>query len=105
MSALPSGMPNQLLIDGQWRDSTSGSFEVFDPSTNTVITTVPRAGESEIAEVLESAAAAQIRWAARAPRERGEVLRKAFEMMIERREEIATLMSLENGKALPDARA
>jgi succinate-semialdehyde dehydrogenase / glutarate-semialdehyde dehydrogenase len=105
MSAFPAGMPNQLLINGQWRDSTSGSFDVFDPSTNTVITTVPRAGEDEIAEALESAAAAQIRWAARAPRERGEVLRKSFEMMIERREEIAHLMSLENGKALPDARA
>jgi len=77
----------------------------MDPSTNTVITSVPRAGEDDVRAALDAAAAAQKVWATRPPRERGEVLRRAYEMMIERREEIAFLMSLENGKALPDARA
>lgn len=94
-----------MLINGGWVDGADGEVDVLDPATNTVITQVPRAGAKDALAAVDAAAAAQPKWAARAPRERGEILRRAFELMIERREQIAFLMSLENGKALPDARA
>lgn len=102
---LPANTPTRMLINGQWVGGAEGETEVTDPATNTTITTVPRAGQADALAAIEAAHRAQPLWAARAPRERGEVLRRAFELMIERREEIAYLMSLENGKALPDARA
>ena len=103
MSA-PSGTPTELFIDGKWGPGSSGTFPVYDPSTGDVIADVARAGDDDVARAVESAAAAGPGWAATAPRERGEVLRKAFELMISRREEIAFVMSLEMGKSLTDAR-
>ncbi len=103
MSA-PSGTPTELFIDGKWGPGSSGTFPVYDPSTGDVIADVARAGDDDVARAVESAAAAGPGWAATAPRERGEVLRKAFELMISRREEIAYVMSLEMGKSLTDAR-
>lgn len=105
MSTLPANTPTRMLINGAWVGGSEGETDVTDPSTNSTITTVPRAGEADALTAIDAAYRAQPLWAARPPRERGEVLRKAFELMIERREEIAYLMSLENGKALPDARA
>jgi succinate-semialdehyde dehydrogenase/glutarate-semialdehyde dehydrogenase len=101
---LPAGTPTQQFIGGSWHDGSKGSFEVLDPSTGSAICTVPRAGADDLAAALEAAASAQPGWAATAPRERGEVLRRAFELMLARREELAYLMSLEMGKSLTDAR-
>jgi len=101
---LPSGTPTDLFIDGKWSGGSAGSFAVLDPSTGEEITSVPRAGLDDLDRALAAAAAAQPDWAASAPRERGEVLRRAFELMISRREQIAYLMSLEMGKSLTDAR-
>lgn len=94
-----------MLINGQWVEGSDGAVDVHDPATNQTITQVPRAGVSDAERAVAAASVAQPGWAAKPPRERGEVLRRAFELMIERREQIAYLMSLENGKALPDARA
>ena len=102
--ALPEGTPTQLYIDGAWRDGSAGTFDVINPSDGEVIAAVARAGEDDVTAAIDAAAAAQPDWAARPPRERGEVLRKAFELMIERKEELAFLMSLEMGKSLTDAR-
>ena len=104
MSA-PSGTPTELFIDGKWGSGSGGTFPVYDPSTGDVVAEVARAGDDDVARAVESAAAAQAGWAAAAPRERAEVLRKAFELMISRREEIAYVMSLEMGKSLTDSRA
>ncbi|MFN2519376.1 MAG: NAD-dependent succinate-semialdehyde dehydrogenase [Jatrophihabitantaceae bacterium] len=101
---LPAGTPTGLFIDGKWGDGSAGSFAVLNPSTGEQITSVPRAGLDDLDRALAAAAAAQPDWAATAPRERSEVLRRAFELMISRREEIAFLMSLEMGKSLTDAR-
>jgi succinate-semialdehyde dehydrogenase/glutarate-semialdehyde dehydrogenase len=101
---LPTGTPNQQFIGGEWRDGSQGSFDVLNPSTGEVICSVPRAGSDDVAAAVSAAAAAQPDWAATAPRERGEVLREAFELMISRKEELAYLMSLEMGKSLTDAR-
>ncbi|GAA4735504.1 NAD-dependent succinate-semialdehyde dehydrogenase [Phytohabitans rumicis] len=81
------------------------AFPVLNPSTGEVITDVPRAGRADLDRALAAAHAALPGWAGAAPRERGEVLRRAFELMTSRHAEIAHLISLEMGKALPDARA
>ncbi|HEV7191643.1 MAG TPA: NAD-dependent succinate-semialdehyde dehydrogenase [Jatrophihabitantaceae bacterium] len=102
--ALPAGTPTELFIDGKWSGGSAGTFAVLDPSTGKSIVDVPRAGTDDLDRALAAAAAAQPGWAATAPRERAEVLRKAFELMIEQREQIAYLMALEMGKSLTDAR-
>jgi succinate-semialdehyde dehydrogenase / glutarate-semialdehyde dehydrogenase len=101
---LPAGTPTQQFIGGEWRDGSQGTFDVLDPSTGDVITAVPRAGADDVEAAVSAAAAAQPKWAATAPRERAEVLRKTFELMIERTDDLAYLMSLEMGKSLTDAR-
>jgi succinate-semialdehyde dehydrogenase/glutarate-semialdehyde dehydrogenase len=101
---LPAGTPSELFIDGKWTGGSGGGFAVLNPSTGEALCEVPRAGLDDLDRALAAAASAQPDWAAAAPRERGEVLRKAFEAMISRREEIAYLMSLEMGKSLTDAR-
>ncbi|MDQ6849714.1 MAG: aldehyde dehydrogenase family protein, partial [Actinomycetota bacterium] len=101
---LPAGTPTEMYIDGKWSGGSAGTFPVLDPSTGDEITTVPRAGADDVSRAVSAAAAAQPDWAATAPRERGDVLRRTFELMTERREEIAFLMSLEMGKSLTDAR-
>jgi succinate-semialdehyde dehydrogenase/glutarate-semialdehyde dehydrogenase len=104
MPTLPANVPTEQFIAGKWTDGSQGSFEVLNPSTGEVLISVPRAGRDDLDRALDAAATAQPDWAATAPRERGEVLRRAFELMISRREEIAFLMSLEMGKSLTDAR-
>jgi succinate-semialdehyde dehydrogenase/glutarate-semialdehyde dehydrogenase len=101
---LPAGTPTQQFIAGEWRDGSKGSFDVLDPSTGEAICAVPRAGADDVAAALDAAAGVQPEWARTAPRERAEVLRKTFELMTERKEDLAYLMSLEMGKSLTDAR-
>jgi succinate-semialdehyde dehydrogenase/glutarate-semialdehyde dehydrogenase len=103
-SALPSGTPNELFIDGKWTGGSRGSFAVFNPSTGDEITSVANAGDDDVAAAVAAGASALPDWAATAPRERSEVLRRTFELMIERKEDLAYLMSLEMGKSLTDAR-
>ncbi len=102
---LPAGTLCQLFVDGKWGGGSAGSFAVLNPSTGEPICEVPRAGLDDLDRALAAASAAMPGWAATAPRERSEVLRRTFEAMIDRREEIAYLMSLEMGKSLSDARA
>jgi succinate-semialdehyde dehydrogenase/glutarate-semialdehyde dehydrogenase len=103
--SLPAGTPTELFIDGKWSGGSGGTLPVLDPSTGDVIGEVARAGDDDVARAVNAAAAALPSWSATAPRERSEVLRKAFELMISRREEIAYVMSLEMGKSLTDSRA
>ena len=101
---LPSDVPTQLFIAGRWRDGSQGRFAVTDPSSGAVVGEVARADTADVDAAVDAAATAQPGWAAAAPRERSEVLRRAFELMIERREQIAYVMSLEMGKSLTDSR-
>lgn len=104
-SVLLARVPNQLFIGGEWVDSTSGrSIEVFDPATGAVIRTIADASVDDGARALDAAVAAQDSWAATAPRARGEILRRAFDLLQERAEEFALLMTLEMGKPLAEAR-
>lgn len=98
----PAKLPGDLWIGGAWRPG-GGRIEVFDPSTGAAITTVADASTADALEAVAAAHAALPGWAATPPRRRSEILRRCFELMIERRDMLARLISLENGKALPDA--
>jgi len=104
-SELLAKVPDRLFIGGEWVASTSGrSIEVHDPSTGLVIKTIADASVADGAAAMDAAAAAQESWAATAPRVRGEILRRAFDLLQERKEEVALLMTLEMGKPLAEAR-
>jgi succinate-semialdehyde dehydrogenase/glutarate-semialdehyde dehydrogenase len=95
----------ELFIGGKWVPASSGDrFDVRDPATGEVIATVADGGEKDAAAAVDAAAAAGPAWAATPPRVRGEALRKAWELMTARAGELARLISLENGKALVDAK-
>lgn len=100
-----SKAPKGLYINGQWRDASDGAtFEVFDPATEEVLTSVASASIDDALDAVAAAYAAGGAWAATAPRKRGEILRKAFELLMARQEEYARLIVLESGKALAEAR-
>jgi succinate-semialdehyde dehydrogenase/glutarate-semialdehyde dehydrogenase len=104
--SLLARVPTGLFIDGKWRDSSDGrTLDVEDPSTGQTLASVADATIADGAAALDAAVAAQADWAAVAPRERGEILRKAFVAITARAEEFALLMTLEMGKPLAEARA
>lgn len=98
-------IPNQLLIGGQWVDAAEGgTLEVHDPSTGEVIRRIADATPEDGIRALDAAVAAQEAWAATAPRERSDILRRAFDLVQERKEDLALLMTLEMGKPLAESR-
>ncbi|MCK8675549.1 NAD-dependent succinate-semialdehyde dehydrogenase [Rhodococcus sp. HM1] len=99
-------VPTDLFLGGDWAAAENGAtFPVHDPATGKVLTEVADASPADAARALDAAVAAGPEWAATAPRERGELLRAAFEAVTARAEEFTLLMSLEMGKALPESRA
>ena len=96
-------MRTQLYINGQWVPGAS-TVPVIDPSDGSVIADVSIADDAQCDAAIAAADAVAVEWAATAPRVRSEILRKAFEIMTAEIEVIATLISRENGKAMPDAR-
>jgi succinate-semialdehyde dehydrogenase/glutarate-semialdehyde dehydrogenase len=100
-----SKVPTDLFIGGTWRAASEGGrFDVTDPATGDVIAQVADASAEDGLAAVAAAHEAGKAWAATPPRQRAEVLRRAWQLMTERADEIATLISLENGKALPDAK-
>lgn len=99
------GVPTQLYIGGQWRDASDGaSFAVENPATGETLATVASGTVEDAIAAVDAAPAAFADWAGRSPRERGEILRKAYELIVADKERFAALITLENGKALPDSR-
>ncbi|HEX2903533.1 MAG TPA: NAD-dependent succinate-semialdehyde dehydrogenase [Jatrophihabitans sp.] len=97
--------PNELFIDGKFVAAAgAGRFEVLDPATGGLITRVADGTVEDAARAVDAADRAAAGWSATAPRERAEILRHAFELMTSRAEHFARLISLENGKAMADAR-
>ena len=97
-------VPTQLFIGGKWTDATSGrQIRVQDPATGAVIATIADASVADGARALDAAVAAQESWGATAPRVRGEILRRAFDLVQARKEEFALLMVLEMGKPYAEA--
>jgi succinate-semialdehyde dehydrogenase/glutarate-semialdehyde dehydrogenase len=104
-SELLAQVPDRLFIGGEWVESTSGrAIEVVDPSTGLVIKTIADASVADGARAMDAAAAAQESWGTTAPRVRGEILRRAFDLLQERADDFALLMTLEMGKPLAEAR-
>ncbi|MTD45694.1 aldehyde dehydrogenase family protein [Conexibacter sp. W3-3-2] len=104
-AAVVDGVPKQLYIGGTWRDAGGGgTLDVDDPSTGDVLCAVADGTVADGDAALAAAHAAFPGWRDTAPRERGEVLRRAFELMTERTDDLALLMTLEMGKPLEESR-
>ncbi|MGW6173948.1 NAD-dependent succinate-semialdehyde dehydrogenase [Arthrobacter sp. NPDC055138] len=98
-------VPTGLLINGEWRDaSDGGTFEVADPATGKVLATLASATSEDALAALDAADKVQASWARTAPRERAEILRRGFELVTERAEDFALLMTMEMGKPLAESR-
>src|SRR5918998_1366087 len=96
----------QLFIGGEWRDAKEGgTLSVEDPATGESLCEVADAQPEDALAALEAADEAQADWARTAPRQRGEILRSAFEMITERIDDLALLMTLEMGKPVADSKA
>ena len=103
--AVVEAVPTELFVNGQWRPSGGGkTFDVEDPSTGKVLRAVADATVEDGMAALDAAVAAQAGWARYPPRERGEILRRAYEVMMARQEDLALLMTLEMGKPVAESR-
>ncbi|MBV9003762.1 MAG: NAD-dependent succinate-semialdehyde dehydrogenase [Solirubrobacterales bacterium] len=98
-------VPKQLYIGGEWRDGAKGTLSVEDPATGEPLCEVADAATDDAKAALDAAVEAGPEWAKHPPRERGEILRRAFEAIIEREDELALLMTLEMGKPIKESKA
>ncbi len=101
--ALLAQVPTGLFIGGEWI-STGATFPVKDPATGDTLLEIADAGPEDSVRALDAAVAAQEEWAATPPRTRSDILRRAFDLVQEHREDLALLMTLEMGKPLAEAR-
>ena len=98
-------VPTQLFIGGKWREAAAGgTLPVHDPSTAEAICEVADATPEDGLAALAAASEAQAAWAAHPPRERGEILRRAFEALMDRQDDLALLMTVEMGKPVAEAK-
>jgi succinate-semialdehyde dehydrogenase/glutarate-semialdehyde dehydrogenase len=105
-TAVLNRVPSGLFIGGQWRSAAQGAvIDVEDPATGEVIAQVPDGEIEDGTAALDAAVAAQAGWAATAPRDRGEILRRAFELITARIDDLALLMTLEMGKTVAESKA
>jgi succinate-semialdehyde dehydrogenase / glutarate-semialdehyde dehydrogenase len=97
--------PKQLYIAGEWRDGSKGTLSVEDPSTGESLCEVADASVEDARAALDAAVQAGPDWSQHPPRERGEILRRAFEAIVDRADELALLMTLEMGKPVAESKA
>jgi succinate-semialdehyde dehydrogenase/glutarate-semialdehyde dehydrogenase len=98
-------VPKQLYIAGEWRDGAKGTLTVEDPSTGEPLCDVADASVDDARAALDAAVDAGPEFAAMAPRDRGEILRRAFETIVRRTDELALIMTLEMGKPITESKA
>jgi len=104
MTAAATGVEERLLIDGEWVEAASGGrFDVTDPATGELVGSVPDAGESDVKAAIDAAAGALDEWKALPALQRARILRKAADLIRERRDTIALVMTSEQGKPLAEA--
>src|SRR6266478_3106959 len=102
---LLANVPTDLWIGGKWRKSSDGGrFDVLDPATENTIASVASATVDDAKAAVDAASDAFPGWAAKKPRERAEILRKSYELIMRDAERLAKLITIENGKALSDSR-
>jgi succinate-semialdehyde dehydrogenase/glutarate-semialdehyde dehydrogenase len=98
-------VPKQLYIGGEWVDGSRGTLDVEDPATQETIASVADASAEDAKAALAACAETQAEWQQTPPRERGEILRRAFELITERADDLALLMTLEMGKSVKESKA
>src|ERR1700726_4007900 len=102
---LLANVPTDLWIGGKWRKSSDQArFDVIDPATENKVASVASATVEDAKAAVDAASAAFAGWAGKKPRERAEILRKSYELIMRDAERLAKLITLENGKGLPDSR-
>ncbi|MBA2629987.1 MAG: NAD-dependent succinate-semialdehyde dehydrogenase [Thermoleophilaceae bacterium] len=100
------GVDKRLYIGGEWRDASGGeTFTVIDPATEEALCEVADATPEDAMEALDAAVAAQAEWGASAPNDRAGILWHAFELMNERADDLALLMTLEMGKPIAESKS
>lgn len=103
--AVVRSVPTGLYVDGEWREASDGGrFDVEDPATGEVIASVADATVDDARQAVDAAVAHQEAWAHSAPRERAEILRRAFEAVMAAQDDLALLMTLEMGKPVAESR-
>src|SRR5262249_24300617 len=101
---LLADVATDLWIGGKWRKASDDArFDVIDPATENIITSVASASVADARTAVDAAQDAFEGWAGRRPRDRAEVLRKAYEIIMAEAERLAKLITLGNGKALSDS--
>jgi succinate-semialdehyde dehydrogenase / glutarate-semialdehyde dehydrogenase len=104
--AVLADVPKQLFIGGEWRAASGGGvLGVEDPSTGETLVEVADGQIDDALAALTAASEKQAEWAEFAPRERGEILRRAYEAIVEQADDLALLMTLEMGKAVAESKA
>jgi succinate-semialdehyde dehydrogenase/glutarate-semialdehyde dehydrogenase len=104
--AAVEAVPNRLFVGGEWRDAGGGAtLAVEDPATGEPLVEVADATPEDAVAALDACVAVQAEWAAHPPRERGEILRRAFEQLTARADELALVMTLEMGKPIAESKA
>jgi succinate-semialdehyde dehydrogenase/glutarate-semialdehyde dehydrogenase len=96
-------VPLQQFLAGEWKDGGGETVAVEDPSTGETIAEIPGASPEDAQAAMDAAHETRAEWEAHPPRERGEILRRAYEMLTERKSELALLMTLEMGKPLAES--
>jgi len=106
VSALAPDLPlDQAYVDGRWVDADDGTtFQIIDPATGEAIAAVPRMGAAETRRAIEAAEAALPDWRSRLARDRARIMRRWADLMIERQEQLAVLLTAEQGKPLAESR-
>ncbi|PKS10641.1 hypothetical protein jhhlp_002396 [Lomentospora prolificans] len=100
----PSLLVEKTYINGEWLDSVSEkTFNVYDPATGAHIGKCPECTPEDAQNAIEAAAAALPAWRSKSGRERGRILRRWYDLMIENKDDLTTLITFENGKAKADA--
>ena len=101
----PTLFRQQAFIDGRWRDASSGeTLGVTNPANGQQLGRVPKMGAEETREAIDAAARALPAWRALTARERATILRRWFDLMMEHQDDLARLMTLEQGKPLAEAK-
>lgn len=108
IQTLPAPEPllfiGKLLINGTWKDSSSGErFNVENPDTGAIIGSCPEGCAGDVEEAIAAASAALPSWRGRSGRQRSRIIRRLFELVLESKDDLARIISLENGKSSPDA--
>ena len=99
-------VPKQLFVGGKWREAGDGAtLPVEDPATGETLCEIASATPEDARAALDAAASTQAEWQNFPPRERGEILRRSFEAMVARQDELALLMTMEMGKSLAESKA